>query len=120
MNKGDIVLVPFPFTDLSQNKLRPTVVLWSTSTSNDVTLCFISSQSIENLSEGEFIIHPSDTEFRNTGLKVVSKVRVTRIVTIERSLILRRLGKLSSKHVQQLNLARIQVFRLLDSLQTDV
>ena len=84
--------------------------------SNDVTLCFISSQGIQNLSEGEFTIHPSNTEFRDTGLKVVSKVRVTRIVTIERSLILRRLGKLNCKHVQQLNLFMIQVFRLLDSL----
>jgi mRNA interferase MazF len=80
----------------------------------------VNKGDIENLSEGEFLIHPSDTEFRNTGLKVVSKVRVTRIITIERSLILRRLGKLSSKHIQQLNLSMIQVFRLLDSLQTDV
>jgi len=80
VNKGDIVLVPFPFTDLSQTKLRPAIVLWADSRNNDATLCCISSQGVENLNEGEFRLNPTDEELQGTGLKVVSKVRVTRIL----------------------------------------
>jgi mRNA interferase MazF len=42
MVKGDIVLITFPFTDLSGSKLRPTIVL--TDSELDVTVCFITTQ----------------------------------------------------------------------------
>jgi mRNA interferase MazF len=96
--KGDIILVPFPFTDLSENKLRPAVVLWVED--QDVTLCFISSQAIDRITKNEFVILTSDLEFTETGLKSASKVRVARIAALERSLLKRRLGQLSTQHLQ--------------------
>ncbi|MEQ8999753.1 MAG: type II toxin-antitoxin system PemK/MazF family toxin [Coleofasciculus sp. B1-GNL1-01] len=113
VKKGDIVLVPFPFTDLSTTKLRPAVVLWVDSTGDDITLCFISSQNLTRLSPDEFVLDTSDPEFSNTGLKVTSKVRVTRIVTLERRLITRRIGKLGVNQIQQLNSLMLQAFQLL-------
>ena len=112
MNKGDIVLVPFPFTDLSQTKLRPAIVLWADSIGNDVTLCFVSSQGLDTLATGEFLLDAADPEFTSTGLKISSKVRVTRIVTVERKLIVRRLGKLGTNQIQVLNLSIVQAFQL--------
>ena len=113
MDKGDVVLIPFPFTDLSQTKLRPAIVLWADSTGNDVTLCFVSSQGLDTLAVGEFLLDATDLEFASTGLKTSSKVRVTRIVTIERKLIIRRLGKLGNKQIQVLNLSIVQAFQIL-------
>jgi len=113
VKKGDIVLVPFPFTDLSTTKLRPAVVLWVDSAGDDITLCFISSQNLTRLSPNEFVLDASDPDFSNTGLKVTSKVRVTRIATLERQLITRRIGKLGVNQIQQLNSAMLQAFQLL-------
>lgn len=110
--KGDIVLVPFPFTDLTGTKLRPGVILWVDHAGNDITLCFISSQNVTNLTAEEFVLDSSDAEFAATGLKVVSKVRVTRVVTIERRFITRRIGKLGANQIQQLNTLMLQAFQL--------
>lgn len=74
--------------------------------------CFISSQNVTNLSTEEFGIFTSDEEFRETGLRISSKVRVTRIVTLQSRLILRRLGKLGDQHIKQLNNIMKQVFQI--------
>ena len=112
LNKGDIVLVQFPFTDLSQTKLRPALILYSNSVTNDITLCFISSQNVNNLTSEEFAIKDSDAEFSDTGLRISSKVRVTRIATLNNSLIVRRLGKLGTQYMEILNTTLKQAFQL--------
>ncbi len=43
LKRGDIVLVPFPFTDLSSQKVRPAVVLTPAPESSDILIAFISS-----------------------------------------------------------------------------
>lgn len=111
--KGDVVLIPFPFTDLSAAKLRPAVVLWVDPAGEDISLCFISSQNLANISSDEFLLEATEPEFLATGLKTSSKVRVTRIVTIERNLVHRRLGKLQSGYITKLNNAIVEVFQLI-------
>ena len=112
LKKGDIVLVPFPFTDLSTSKLRPALVLYTNQSNQDITLCFISSQGLSNIQDDEFILNITDSEFSKTGLKAVSKVRVTRIVTLERQLITRKLGQITIEQIEQLNKKMIQAFQL--------
>ncbi len=89
------------------------MVLWVSSTgSNDTVICFISSQKLTNLKPEEFLINDSDLEFINTGLKVSSKVIVSRIVTIDRNLITRRIGNLGINQLQELNTRLIQTFQI--------
>jgi mRNA interferase MazF len=112
VTKGDIVLVDFPFTDLSQTKLRPAVVLWISSIGEDIAFCAITSQNVQNLSAEEFSIVSSEPEFQGTGLRVDSKVKVTRIATLNRQMVIRRLGKLGDKYLNTLNTKMIQAFQL--------
>jgi mRNA interferase MazF len=112
LNKGDIVLVEFPFTDLSQTKLRPAIVLAVSIWLDEITLCFVSSQAVDVLKSNEFALHPTDPEFAETGLRVASKVRVTRITMLNSLLIKRRLGRLGSRSTQALNEYLLQAFRL--------
>ncbi|NJO31249.1 MAG: type II toxin-antitoxin system PemK/MazF family toxin [Richelia sp. SL_2_1] len=112
LSKGDIVLTQFPFTDLSQTKLRPAVILWVDLPKMKLLRRFISSQNVNNLTSEEFAILDSDPDFAITALRISSKVRVTRIATLNRLLIVRRLGQLTTKHIQKLNEIMIQAFQL--------
>lgn len=112
LTKGDIVLVELPFTDLSQTKLRPAIILVANLAIDEITLCFISSQRVNQLNAAEFALLVSDPDFPQTGLRISSKVRVTRITTLSRSLIVKRLGTLGTQHLNQLKNTLIQAFQL--------
>jgi len=77
MQKGDIVLIPFPFTDLSGNKLRPAVILVETTL--DLTVCFITTQ-LHGQEPTDILIHPD----ASNGLKKPSLIRVSKIATLDK------------------------------------
>ncbi|MDR9373237.1 MAG: type II toxin-antitoxin system PemK/MazF family toxin [Schleiferiaceae bacterium] len=96
IRKGDVLLIPFPFTDLSGSKRRPVVVLHVTA--RDLTVPFITTQL--NWQEGvDLLLYPND----ENGLKKASLVRLSKIATIDRSLAIGKLGKLSKKEIQALD-----------------
>jgi mRNA interferase MazF len=112
VSKGDIVLVKFPFSDLSDAKLRPAVILWVNPTGNDVTLCAITSQNVNQPSPEDIPILPTDPEFPLTGLQVPSKIRTTRIATLTKQLVVRQFGKLGSEQIQRLNAKITEMLQL--------
>jgi mRNA interferase MazF len=97
MVKGDIVLITFPFTDLSGSKLRPAIVL--AASSMDLTVCFVTTQ----LQWEE----PTDVRLQPTitnGLKRSSLIRVSKIATLDKSLAKGLLGQLDSNELSELDL----------------
>ena len=85
----DIILIPFPLTDLASQKIRPALQL-SDTLDDDIVLCAISTKKH---SAYDIKITPT----KGNGLKKVSYIRSNKIATIEKRLALAKLGDLDSK-----------------------
>ena len=96
MMKHKVVLVPFPFDDLSSSKVRPAVCLTEPiGQFRHVVLAFITSKIPEELLETDILIAASDDDFEISGLRVSSALRLHRMMTATVSIIQRELGQLS-------------------------
>ena len=92
--KGKIVLVPFPFTDLTAAKLRPALVIYEAK--KDAVLAFISSKIPSKLSEVDILISKNNPGFKRAGLKADSVIKLDKIATVE-------LGELDEELRKQVN-----------------
>ncbi|MBN2465875.1 type II toxin-antitoxin system PemK/MazF family toxin [candidate division WOR-3 bacterium] len=87
--KGDVVVVPFPFSDLTQAKRRPALVLAGLE-GNDLILCQITSRTV---SDG-YAVGLSDADFAQGGLRLESNIRPNRLFTADHTIVLYRVGSL--------------------------
>jgi len=97
MIKGKVVLIPFPFDDLSGVKVRPAVCLTEPiGLHKHIVLAFISSQVPQDLQETDLVIDSREPGFAETGLRVSSTLRLHRLMTVDIAIVQRELGILSS------------------------
>ena len=96
MEKGDIVLITFPFTDLSGTKLRPALVLANTEL--DLTVSFITTQ-LQWIEQTDVFLSPT----QYNGLKVESIVRTSKMATLDKLLAKGLLGRLTQVEISDLN-----------------
>lgn len=87
---GEVVLVPFPFSDLSQSKLRPAVCL-ADAGQGDWVLCQVTSNPYGDPSA----LPLSAADFASGGLRVASFARPGKLFTASVGLIVRSVGALS-------------------------
>ena len=91
-----VVLVPFPFDDLTSSKVRPAVCLTDgIGGQQHVVLAFITSVIPAKLEATDLVLEPGNADFRSTGLRVRSVLRLHRMVTVSAAIIRRQLGTLS-------------------------
>lgn len=110
--KNKIVLIPFIFDDLSGTKIRPAICLTEQIKPYDqIVVAFITSRPGLN-SQTDLLIDAADQDFKETGLKVSSIVRLHRLTTVSKSLIRREIGTISTKHQAQINEKLRQLFKL--------
>lgn len=90
--RGTIVLVLFPFTDLTSSKLRPALIVSSIQRGDDIIVAFISSNFREDKDATDLVIKSTSPNFKKTGLKSDSTVRLGKLATLEKKVILGEIG----------------------------
>lgn len=104
---GDILLVHFPFTDASATKKRPAVVVSSArynAQRSDLVLMAITSQVRPVLGFGEVLV----ADWKAAGLLVPGVVKPL-IATLEKTLVIKSLGRFSSRDAAALHAEILQI-----------
>ncbi len=105
MKKGDIVLLSFPFTDLKGKKVRPDLIIVVSEL--DVIVAFITTQ-LKWQSQFDMKLESDNLN----GLKKTSLLRLSKITTLDKDLILGKLGELNQDSLHQINNNLINLLQL--------
>ncbi len=94
---GQIVLTPFPYTDLSGAKLRPVLLLRQASNGfDDWLVCMVSSQIQQAEAGFDEVIETNHSDFVTTGLKVSSVLRLSRLAVLDGVLLIGSIGTIEN------------------------
>lgn len=94
--KGDVVVIPFPFTDLSSSKKRPAVILADIK-GNDYFMLQITSQNVKD----QYAIPLLKTDFQFGSLQKNSNIRPNKIFTLDETLVLYKIGHLTQAKIDE-------------------
>ena len=89
--KGDIVVLPFAFSDLSASKRRPALVSANLN-GDDIILCQITSKNVND----KYSVQVSSKDFIEGTIEVESNIRPNRIFTADKNIIIRRIGNVKN------------------------
>ncbi len=95
--KGDVVVIPFPYSDLSLAKRRPALVL-AESSHHDLILCQITSQEVKD----SFAVSLSSEDFARGSLPKPSNVRPNKLFTADSKIILYKIGSLQHQKISEI------------------
>jgi len=109
---GGIVLVPFPFSDLSQAKLRPAIVL-ANAGRDDWILCQVTSNPYGD----PRAVRLATSSFSSGSLRSDSYARPGKLFTASRELMVGHVANLSSEAREQLIEAVVRILRGVNTLE---
>lgn len=107
--QGDILIVPFPFSDLSATKQRPVLVLSKkdyNSKSEDIITCGITS----NLKNEEYSVLIEKKNFEIGEIPLPSRIKVDKLFTLHQSIVKKNIGKLNQNTINQV---KQELFKLI-------
>ncbi|MFH1096391.1 MAG: type II toxin-antitoxin system PemK/MazF family toxin [Candidatus Desantisbacteria bacterium] len=100
IREGQIVLFRFLQTDQSFGKIRPSLVIRKLpGTYDDWLICMISSQISQLIAEFDEILSEKDADFKYSGLKESSIIRISRLAVVNKSILLGAIGEINATHL---------------------
>ena len=103
--KGNVVVLPFPFSDLSASKKRPALVS-ATLEGVDVILCQITSVARND----NYSISLKNGDFKEGKLNVDSVIRPNRLFTADKSIVLYKAGSLKNSKIKEVEKMIVKIF----------
>lgn len=103
ITEAQIVLFRFPQTDQAEAKLRPALVLRRLPGQyNDWIICMISSQLHQEIPDFDEVITPTDSDFQQSGLKLASVIRISRLAVVNSDVLLGKLGQIDTQRLSRI------------------
>ena len=103
---GTVILIPFPFSDLSNSKLRPAVVL-ANAERGDFVLCQVTSKSYAD----RRAIELTNASFSSGSLLITSYARPAKLFTANQTLIKSEVGKLTDAAFEEIINAVVKLMK---------
>jgi mRNA interferase MazF len=108
MNRGDVVLVPFPFQDKPGEKIRPAIVVQSDAENRrlaNTILAMITGNLDDAGQPTTVLVDPNTPDGAGSGLNGPSLVKCYNLATVRQGRVLHIIGHLSDAIMQQVNQA---------------
>lgn len=103
--KGDVVVLPFPFSDLSKYKKRPALVVADLQ-GDDIILSQITSEARMD----DYSIVLSNSDFKSGSLNLTSMVRPNRLFTADKSIIHYKIGSIKESKIKEIEKEIVKIF----------
>jgi mRNA interferase MazF len=102
-NSGQIVLFKFPQTDFSEGKILPALLLSKIPGDyDDWLLCMISTREKPYSKEYDEIMDFQSNDFKKSGLKSESVIRIFRIAVVDEKMLLGKTGEISNERLMRI------------------
>jgi mRNA interferase MazF len=104
--KGDVVVLPFPFSNLNNLRKRPALVI-ATLQGDDFIVCQITGESRKD----NYSIELKDNNFVKGSLDKISMIRPNKLFTADKSIILYKIGSLNKPKTKEVENTIIDIFK---------
>jgi len=108
-NQGDILIVPFPFSDLTSVRQRPVLVL-SRKEYNEKCEDIINCGITSNLKDSKYSILIENSDLAEGNIPVKSRIKLDKMFTLEQGIVIKKLGRVNK---ETSNLARKEFFNFI-------